>query len=120
MTKRVSTPQSAQENREIAVEKSKLVVAKLHAMKLSKSAKIFEEGVSETLTYMKYPREHWKSIRTNNPMERIMKEIRRRTNVAGSFPDGYSSLMLVCSRLRYITTHSWGVSRHISINLFSQ
>src|SRR5574344_333854 len=74
----------------------------------------------ETLTYMTYPREHWRSIRTNNPMERIMKEIRRRTNVVGSFPDGYSALMLVCSRLRYITTHSWGVRRYINMNLLSE
>ena len=53
-------------------------------------------------------------------MERIMKEIRRRTNVVGSFPDGYSALMLVCSRLRYITTHSWGVRRYINMNLLSE
>jgi putative transposase len=110
----------AQEDREAAVEKSKLVAAKLRAMKLPEAAKIFEEGIGETLTCMKYPREHWRSIRTNNPMERIMKEIRRRTNVAGSFPDGYSALMLVCSRLRYITTHSWGVRRYINMNLLSE
>lgn len=110
----------AQEDREAAVEKSKLVAAKLRAMKLPEAAKIFEERIGETLTYMKYPREHWRSIRTNNPMERIMKEIRRRTNVVGSFPDGYSALMLVCSRLRYITTHSWGVRRYINMNLLSE
>ena len=43
-------------------------------------------------------------IRTNNAIERIMKEIRRRTRVVGSFPDGNSALMLVCDRLRHITT----------------
>ena len=110
----------AQEDCEAAVGESKLVAAKLRAMKLPEAAKIFEGGIGKTLTCMKYPREHWRSIRTNNPMERIMKEIRRRTNVVGSFPDGYSALMLVCSRLRYITTHSWGVRRYINMNLLSE
>ena len=42
-------------------------------------------------------------LRTNNEMERIMKEIRRRTRVVGSFPDGYSAMMLVGTRLRLST-----------------
>ncbi len=41
-------------------------------------------------------------IRTSNPLERIMKEIRRRSNVVGAFPDGNSALMLVAARLRHI------------------
>jgi putative transposase len=52
-------------------------------MKLAKAAKIVEEGVAETLSYMRFPREHWTRIRTNNPLERIMREIRRRTRVVG-------------------------------------
>ena len=57
-------------------------------MKLAKAAKIVREGVDETLSYMAFPREHWTRIRTNNPLERIMREIRRRTRVVGTFPDG--------------------------------
>jgi putative transposase len=37
---------------------------------------------------MSFPREHWTRIRTNNVLERIMREIRRRTRVVGNFPDG--------------------------------
>jgi len=37
-----------------------------------------KEGVGETLSYMAFPREHWIRLRTNNPLERIMREIRWR------------------------------------------
>ena len=43
----------------------------------------------------------WQKIRTNNPLERIMREIRRRTRVVGAFPDGQSCLNLAAARLRY-------------------
>ena len=50
--------------------------------------------------YLTFPSEHWRRIRTNNPLERIMREIRRRTRVVGAFPDGESALNLAASRLR--------------------
>ena len=51
-----------------------------------------------------FPYEHWTRLRTNNALERIMKEIRRRTRIIGAFPDGYSAMMLVGARLRHIST----------------
>ena len=51
---------------------------------------------------MAFPREHWTRIRTDNMLERIMREIRRRTRVVGNFPDGQSAVMLVAARLRYV------------------
>ncbi len=65
---------------------------------------------------MDYPREHWRSLRTNNPLERIIKEIRRRTRVVGSFPDGQSALMLVAARLRHIAGTKWGTKRYLDMN----
>ena len=56
---------------------------------------------SKTLTYQDFPCEHWTRIRTNNVIERLNREIRRRTRVVGTFPDGNSALMLVCARLRH-------------------
>ncbi len=106
----------AQEDREAALEKSRLVIDKLKAMKLSIAAKTVEEGVHETLTYTMFPREHWRSIRTNNPMERINREIRRRTRVVGNFPDGRSALMLVTARLRYIAGKEWGTRRYMDMS----
>lgn len=57
--------------------------------------------------------EHWRRIRTNNPLERIMREIRRRTRDVGAFPDGNSALMLVAARLRHIAGTRWGLKRYL-------
>jgi transposase-like protein len=105
----------AQEDRVAAEKKAADVVAKLHEMRLSKAAKIVEEGVVETLSYMAFPREHWTRIRTNNPLERIMREIRRRTRVVGAFPDGTSALMLVAARLRYVAGTRWGTRKYLDM-----
>ena len=75
---------------------------KLEAMKLGQAAALVRSGVEETLSYMALPREHWTRIRTNNLLERIMRELRRRTRVVGSFPDGQSALILVAARLRHV------------------
>jgi transposase-like protein len=107
----------AQEDRQAALEKAQAVVAKLKAMKLHMAAKTLEEGILETLTYTEFPREHWRKLRTNNPMERIMREIRRRTRVVGNFPDGNSALMLVTSRLRYIAGRQWGTRCYMNMDL---
>ena len=105
----------AQEDRQAAEKKASDVVAKLHELKLSKAAKSVEEGVAETLSYMAFPREHWTWIRTNNPLERIMREIRRRTRVVGAFPDGTSALMLVAARLRYVAGTRWGTRKYLDM-----
>lgn len=105
----------AQEDRPAATAKAADVVAKLQAMKLAKAADVVEEGVGETLSYMAYPREHWTRIRTNNPLERIMREIRRRTRVVGAFPDGHSALMLVAARLRHIAGTKWGTRKYLDM-----
>ena len=91
------------------------MVAKLSDMKFSKAARIVEEGVAETLSYMSFPRKHWTRIRTNNPLERIMREIRRRTRVVGAFPDGNSALMLVAARLRHVAGTRWGTRVYLDM-----
>ncbi len=101
----------AQEDAESAKEKAASVASKLQSMKLNAAAKILAGGINESVTYYQFPREHHRSIRTNNMLERIMKEIRRRTRVVGSFPDGKSALMLACARLRYIASKSWSDTR---------
>jgi transposase-like protein len=107
----------AQEDKKAAIKKSEDVIEKLKTMKLSKASEIIEKGIEETLSYMDFPRTHWTRIRTNNPLERIMKEIRRRTRVIGSFPDGNSALMLVTARLRHIASSQWGTKKYLDINL---
>ena len=105
----------AQENKKAAREKANSVVEELRTMKLSEAAKKVEAGVEETLTYCDFPSEHWTRIRTNNVMERLNREIRRRTRVVGCFPDGNSALMLVCARLRHVADTQWGNKKYMNM-----
>ena len=84
---------------------------------MSKAADIVEQTVHETLTYYAFPDIHWQKIRTNNPLERIMREIRRRTRVVGAFPDGQSCLNLAAARLRYIyiAGSAWSAKRYMNM-----
>ena len=106
----------AQEDREEAIKKASVVVKKLEGMKLARASELLKEGIEETLRYYHFPREHWRRIRTNNPLERVMKEIRRRTRVVGCFPDGNSALMLVAARLRYIAGTRWGLKQYLKMD----
>ena len=74
-----------------------------------------EDGIEETLTYCDFPSEHWSRIRTNNVIERLNREIRRRTRVVGSFLDGNSALMLVCARLRHVAGTQWGNKKYMNM-----
>lgn len=105
----------AQENKEAAKEKAVAVVAKLREMKLREAAKKIEDSIAETLTYMEFPYAHWSKLRSNNVIERLNREIRRRTRVVGTFPDGNSALMLVCARLRHVASKAWGTKRYMSM-----
>jgi transposase-like protein len=74
----------------------------------------------ETLSYYEFPTEHWRHIKTNNPLERILREVRRRTRVVGAFPDGQSALMLVAARLRHIAGTKWGTKKYVDTGLLSK
>jgi putative transposase len=85
----------AQESREAADRKAR-ANRRRPGRQVGTAADLVERSVSETLTYYAFPdmHWHWHKIRTNNPLERIMREIRRRTRVVGAFPDGQSCLNL--------------------------
>jgi putative transposase len=107
----------AAEDLKAAQRKALEVGEKLEAMRLANAAKMLREGVEQTLTYYHFPREHRRRIRTNNALERIIREIRRRTRVVGAFPDGQSALMLCAARLRHIAGSKWGQKRYLNIDL---
>ena len=110
----------AQENREAAEDKARNVVKKLKAMKLKAAADLVGQSIHETLTYYAYPPQHWLKIKTNNPMERLLKEARRRTKVVGAFPDGKSALMLVAARLRHVSSTTWGARKYMNMKLLNE
>ena len=100
-----------------ARQKAAQVIEKLRDLRLATAAQLVEAAVEETLAYYAFPEEHWRRIRTNNPLERILREIRRRTRVVGAFPDGQSALNLAAARLRHIAGTAWSTKRYLNIEL---
>lgn len=107
----------AQEDREAATQKALAVAEKLKSMKLSQASDTVKNAINDTLTYMSFPRQHWVRIRTNNTLERLMREIRRRTRVVGCFPDGQSALMLAAARLRHVAGTVWSSKKYLNMDL---
>ena len=105
----------AQENRDAADRKARAIVDDLRTARMNTAADLVERSVSETLNYYAFPDIHWQKIRTNNPLERIMREIRRRTRVVGAFPDGQSCLNLAAARLRYIAGTAWSTKCYMNM-----
>ena len=93
------------------------MIDKLRGPRLNNAAKLVAAAIEETLAYYAFPEEHWRRIRTNNPLERILREIRRRTRVVGAFPDGQSALNLAAARLRHIAGTAWSTKRYLNIEL---
>ena len=106
----------SQECKSAAREKAAQAAQKLRERKLSAAAKKLEDGIDETLTYMDFPSQHWSRIRTNNTIQRLNREIKRRTKAIGAFPDGQSALMLVCARLCHVAGTQWGVKRYMNMD----
>ena len=105
----------SQENKEAARQKASQVHSNLVGMKLRSAAPKVQDSIEETLTFMDFPSQHWMRIRTNNALERLNREIKRRTRPIGAFPDGNSALMLVCARLRHVAGSEWGTKRYLSM-----
>jgi len=112
---RMLTAIHAQKHRRSAQDRIREVIAKLKAMRLTKVAELVEAKAHETLTYFAFPSNHWRQIETNSPLERIIRDIRRRTRVVGAFPYRHSVLILVAARLQHIASTKWGKGRFLAM-----
>lgn len=110
----------AQEDRAAALQKVELVAEKLRTMKLGKAAEYIKASVRDTLTFLDYPQEHRRKLHSNNLLERLNKEIRRRTKVVGAFPNGESALILVSARCRWVAGRDWGTKRYMEMDRLRQ
>ena len=110
----------AMESREAAEAKALEVASELEKSKLREAAMVVRDGCAETPTCTRLPRGHWRRIRTDNAIERLNREIRRRTRVVGTFPDGRSALMLVTARPKYVAESSWGSRRYLDVTLLDE
>jgi putative transposase len=74
------------------------------------AASVIEEAEQDVLCYMSFPEKHWRQIHSTNPLERQNKEIRRRTDVVGIFPNPASALRLV-TMLLVEQNDDWAVNK---------
>ena len=96
-------------SKEEAEQRLKRVVKRFED-KAPKFAEWFEENAHEAFTFFKFPKNHWKKIRTNNNAERLNREIRRRTRVVCIFPNENSCLRLITAVLQE-THEAWTTGR---------
>jgi transposase-like protein len=99
----------AQPDREAAGQQLAEVV-KAMASRWPRAAEVLAAGEEDVLTYMDFPRAHWTRIYSTNPLERLNREVKRRTDVVGIFPDEKAVLRLVGSVLMEIDDE-WRVGR---------
>jgi len=99
----------AQPHREAAGQQLAVVVASMQT-RWSQAAQLLRDAEDDILAYMAFPKEHWTRIYSTNPLERLNKEVKRRTDVVGVFPDEEAAIRLVGALLLEVD-EEWQVER---------
>ena len=100
--------------------KAAAMLKAVRAMESREAAEVVMDSYAETLAYTRSPREHWRRIRANNAIERLNREIRRRTCVIWTFPDRKRALMRVTARLKCAAESEWGGRRYLDVTLLGE
>jgi len=88
----------------------------LYAKRFPKAASVFEVGIDDALSYLlRYPGSHHARIRTTNMLERLFKEVKRRTRVVGVFPNETSASTLA-TEIALRSSEEWALKRYLTMD----
>ena len=100
-------------------EKTALALAEefveLYSGRFPKATSVFEAGIEDALTYLRYPGSHHARIRTTNVLERLFKEVKRRTRVVGVFPNETSASTLA-TEIMLRSSEEWALKRYLTMD----
>jgi transposase-like protein len=87
----------------------------LYGKRFPKAVSVFEAGIEDTLTYLNYPGSHHARLRTTNMLERLFREIKRRTRVVGVFPNETSASTLA-TEIALRSSEEWALRRYLTMD----
>jgi putative transposase len=87
----------------------------LYAKRFPKAVSVFEVGIGDALSYLRYPGSHHARIRTTNMLERLFKEVKRRTRVVGVFPNEMSASTLA-TEIALRSSEEWALKRYLTMD----
>ena len=87
----------------------------LHGGRFPKAVSVFEAGIGSALAYLRYPGSHHVRIRTTNVLERLFKEVKRRTKVVGVFPNETSASTLA-TEIVLRSSEEWPLKRYLTMD----
>ena len=92
----------------------------LGEMRLPEAAALLEQAAERTGSYYAFPREHWKVLRSNFPLMRILRQIRERARVVGPYSGSEGAILIVCARLRSVARQWSGARSHLDMRTFAE
>jgi len=86
-------------------------VAELRRMRLPAAARVLEQAGGSLSNHLAFPREHWRHLRSNLTLMKVLRQIRERARLVGALSDGDSAVLLASARMRYMADR-WSASSH--------
>jgi transposase-like protein len=87
----------------------------LYEKSYPKAISVFEAGIEEALTYLRHPGSHHARIRSTNMLERLFKEVKRRTMVVGVYPNETSAATLA-TEIALRSSEEWALRRYLTMD----
>jgi putative transposase len=88
----------------------------LYGKRFPKAVSVFEAGIGDALTYLSFPGSHHAKLRTTNMLERLFKEVKRRTRMVGIFPSETSASTLATKIATLRSSEEWGLRRYLPMD----